>query len=671
MAAVLGALAKPAAADYETVVQAERNVEAAGATVLDREAARRLPGTGDDALRAVENAAGVARAALGSGQLVVWGAGPQDSRVLVDGVEVPSLYHLGGLRTILPSAFVKEVALLPGGYGAEYGRALGGLLQVQPAAPRGQRFSGSLAVDALDAAGTLSFALGSAVKVFAAGRYGYIDRLLQALGGEKLGSVFPLPSYGDFQLRTVVSLRPGEALTATLLFADDTLRRSHQTAGVALDSEAWARSFFRLGLRYERRLGDGSAVAFAPWFGYDVDAYTADFGNVLSRLATSSYRYGLRSSYRARLGRRLALLLGLDWQGAVTALTRFGTLTRPPREGDIAVFGQPPGSEINADDWTTHLADFSPFLSAVVRLGPVSLEPGLRLGGHLLETSRLTPRIGATPAIGGRQLAWTAEPRLSLRYRPLRRLSLYLSGGLFHQPPQPADLSAVFGNPRLGLSRAAHAVVGAHVELVPGLVAEVTGFYRYLDNLAARSPLATPPLAGALTGDGRGHSYGGQLLVRLSAWRGLSGWVAYTLSRSVRKDADSRPLRPFDLDQTHILAAVAGYRRGGFGFGLRLRYSSGFPRTQVIDAYYDSRSDRYQPVFGIHNDIRLPDFVQLDARVDRDFRFRRLALSLYLEVQNVTYQRNAEELVYRFDFSQADYITGLPTLAVLGSRLAW
>ncbi len=91
----------------------------------------------------------------------------------------------------------------------------------------------------------------------------------------------------------------------------------------------------------------------------------------------------------------------------------------------------------------------------------------------------------------------------------------------------------------------------------------------------------------------------------------------------------------------------------------------------MVDAYYDAGSDRFAPIFGVQNSTRLPDFVQLDARFARDVRFWRLALTVYLEVQNVTYQRNAEEIVYRYDFTQPDYITGLPTLAILGARLSW
>jgi hypothetical protein len=196
--------------------------------------------------------------------------------------------------------------------------------------------------------------------------------------------------------------------------------------------------------------------------------------------------------------------------------------------------------------------------------------------------------------------------------------------------------------------------------------------YRYLDGLAARSPLTTPPLARALSQDGRGQSFGGTASLQLAPWHNLSGSVSYTLSRAERQDAPSLPFRLADFDQPQILQVRARYVLFGFGIGLRLRYTSGLPRTEVIDSYYSARDDQFQPVFGAHNGVRLPDFVALDAQLDRTFPLRSgVALAIWLDVQNLTNRKNAEELVYRYDFREHDYITGLPTVAVLGARLSY
>ena len=96
------------------------------------------------------------------------------------------------------------------------------------------------------------------------------------------------------------------------------------------------------------------------------------------------------------------------------------------------------------------------------------------------------------------------------------------------------------------------------------------------------------------------------------------------------------------------------------------------PRTPVTGAFYDARGDQFQPLFGAQNSIRIPDFVQLDARVEKSFTFRRgLQLNIFADVQNVTNRSNPEEIVYNYNFTQRDYIIGLPVLAVVGARLQW
>ena len=89
-------------------------------------------------------------------------------------------------------------------------------------------------------------------------------------------------------------------------------------------------------------------------------------------------------------------------------------------------------------------------------------------------------------------------------------------------------------------------------------------------------------IAQALTQDGIGHVYGIQLTARVLGWHGLSGWLSYNLSSSRRKDADSQPWRYFDHDQTNGLLAVAGWERGPWTLGGRVRYATGEPRTDYF-----------------------------------------------------------------------------------------
>lgn len=349
---------------------------------------------------------------------------------------------------------------------------------------------------------------------------------------------------------------------------------------------------------------------------------------------------------------------------------REGSLTVPPREGDVFVFGRPPGEEFAKDTWVPHIVDLAPYAALDVVVGDLRLTPGLRLNGTLIDVDRETPRIGRTPSIGGTRFEPTLDPRLSAQLRVGDRLAYTASAGLYHQPPDARDLSVVFGTPALGVSEAFHATFGQTANLTETLSVDAVGFYKSMTQLATRTLLPSPAAARALTELGRGEAYGVNLLLRQRPIYGFSGWISYSLSRSDRWTGDSGDHRLFDFDQTHVLAVVASQSVEGFHFGLRFRLGSGMPRTPVFGAYYNAKDDRYEPVFGAQNSERLPLFYQLDLRAEKVFVVGRVEISVFADVQNVTNAANAEEVIYGYDFGGKDYVTGLPVLGVIGASVS-
>jgi outer membrane receptor protein involved in Fe transport len=391
---------------------------------------------------------------------------------------------------------------------------------------------------------------------------------------------------------------------------------------------------------------------------------------VPTELETRSQRYAVRGAYRRKVDPTTTLTLGLDGLVTHTEVKRAGSITLPAREGDITVFGQPPGAQVNADDWSINELGVAPFAVAQIKTGRLELQPGVRVEPMVVDGSRALPLVGSAPQQGFRRIDWELDPRVAITYKASERLSLRTGAGLYHQPPDPEDLSSVFGNPTLAPSSAVHGVIGGAYKLRSTLTLELTGFAKYLWDLPARSELATPALAQALDQDGVGRSYGGQLLLRQELVKGFFGWITYSLIRSERKDHPDRDWRLFDYDQTHVLGVLASYQLGhGFEIGGRFRFTSGVPRTPVVDKYFDARSDQFDPLFGAQNSIRVPSFYQLDLRAERTITRPTWRLNVFVDVQNVTNRANPEEIIYNFDFSRRGYITGLPTLAVVGARL--
>jgi len=90
--------------DLEIVVVAPKLQKEVVSTEIKVEEGRRVAGTGGDTLKVVQNLPGVARAAFGSGALIVWGAAPQDTRVYVDGVRTWSARSISRPAAGAPSS---------------------------------------------------------------------------------------------------------------------------------------------------------------------------------------------------------------------------------------------------------------------------------------------------------------------------------------------------------------------------------------------------------------------------------------------------------------------------------------------------------------------------------------------------------------------------------------
>jgi TonB family protein len=658
--------------DLEIVIVLPTLTKQVVSVKVEADQARRVAGTQGDVLKIVENMPGVARASAGSGQVVVWGASPEDTRVYVDDVRVPLLYHFGGLRSVVHTDLVQSVELIPGGYGSSFGRGLGGLITVATRDPDAKRLHGAAQVDLLDASLSSSGKIATGWTFAAAARRSHLDDTLAAATDKDVGEFFPIPHYYDGQLKLRRALGEKRYIEVGGLLSSDSVSRTVGSLDPAeRKQETKELKFERIYLRYVSTATDGSETRVTPWFGRDRSSLVARFGGTPTELSTRARQYGVRLSHAHRISEWVTGNLGLDLEAASATSHRAGSVSTPPREGDARTFGQPPSSEINSSTWKTISGSVAPYVEGDFGLlgGQLHVVPGVRLEPFFIAIDRRAPNEGDIPATGAYTSDLALQPRVSIRYAPSERASFKLAWGRYYQAPQAEDQSPVFGNPLLSVANATHYLLSNQVGVLPKLTAETTAFYSRSDGLAVRNPSTAPLLGQTLLGAGEGRAFGAQLLLRHELSHGFFGWVAYTLMRAERRDAPSANWRLFDFDQTHVFTALASYELGlGFDVGVRFRYATGYPRTPVVGAYFDSRRNLYEPVLGDRNSIRIPDFAQLDLRVSKTFKFAGTKAEIYADVQNVTNRDNAEELVYNQDYSQRRNIRGLPILPVIGAR---
>ena len=669
VACLLPALALAQLADGGVTVVSGARARPPGGTSLRGAEARETPLTEHDALKAVQTFPGVGRAALGSGDLAVWGAAPGETRVEVDGVELPALFHLGGYRSVLSPELVGRVELEPAPFRAEVGRSLGGLVKVDTAAPP-DGLHGSAAADLSQLSAQASLA-GPEGSLTAAGRYGLLDRVvgpfLQGVAADR----YALPASWDAQLRGAWRPTGEDELQLLALAVSDRL-----TLAVGSDDPSLARGrtqaldTWRVGLTWRRGREQEvfSATAFA---GQDLRRTTVDTPLARAALEEAALVSGLKARWRATLAPGVSALVGLDSRFTRSALARSGPLTVPGREGDVAAFGQPLPDAAAADAWEVSALDAAVHLGLDLSLGPVELGASLRLSALAAEVSRASPEVAATPGVGLSSLDFALEPRLAASWAATSWLTVTAAGGLSHQEADAADRSAVFGTPGLAPARGAHGALGLAAQPWPLLSVEAVGFLRTAWSLAVRHPGAQAALAGLLLAQGEGRAWGLQVTARLRPWNGLAASLAYTLGRAERREGPEAAWRLADFDQTHVLAAAARWTAGAFAAGARLRWATGLPRTPVTGATFDLRRGVFEPRFGAQNSARLPDFLELDLEAGYRFEWGALFLEPFLELLDVTARQNVEEWAYDSTFSRRASLLGLPFFGTLGLRGGW
>ena len=267
----------------------------------------------------------------------------------------------------------------------------------------------------------------------------------------------------------------------------------------------------------------------------------------------------------------------------------------------------------------------------------------------------------------------TADPRLVARAEVSEDLTFKGGVGLFHQPPEAFQVAQDLGNTGLSVPRALHSSLGAEVQLSEAFELDITGFRLERKNLISVSRNVQTEGATIETerfDDTREErSVGMEVLLRHKPVGDLFGWIAYTLSRTERREAKALPWTRHTLDQPHVLTLVASYDLGGgWEIGTRARLVSGNPVTPIEGCVDDLDTDQCEAIRGDPKSDRLPPFFQVDARVDRRWTFDTWILSAYLDLMNVTNQTNSEFLQWDHRFREQRFIPGVPILPSFGIK---
>ena len=623
---------------------------------IDTQEVRTIAGTNGDVLRSVETMPGVARAAYGQGLLIVRGSAPEDSQVFVDGTAIPYAYHVGDSSSVIPGDMLDRLDFYPGNFGPEFGRGMGGVIDVGLRSPRRDQLHGLAQLDVIDGRLLLETPLGQHTGLMLGVRRSWVDAWIGSVLDGLDAALTTAPVYYDAQATLEHDLSDKTRLRVSLFGADDRLKvvvKSPDPHDPALSGAfgGYAR-FVRAQLRLDSELGSGTRwVNTASW---GITDSKQIFGS--NGFASTAHSFTLRSELRAALTRAVTLETGID---AVALIDDIHATFRP----------YPPSDALDSP-YFARPARSAAALANLVR-------PALYAGFELrpFESLKLLPSVRADYTHDLKRV--TVDPRLGVRWdvvhAPARgvRTTLKAGAGMYHQPPAIEQSNRLVGTPGLESNRALQLSLGVEQTLSGGLEVSLEGFFKRLDRLVVARADESRLIGARFENTGSGRAYGAEALVKYKPERGvLSGWIAYTLSRSERRDAPGATLHTFAYDQTHILSAVGNLELGaGWLLGARFRYITGAPFTPYLGGIVDLDAGAYAPLASARPySARIAAFHQLDLRIEKAWVFEAFRLTAYLELRNAYNHHNPEGVVYSYDFSERGTASGIPILPVLGVR---
>jgi TonB family protein len=613
---------------------------------MDQREISRIPGTNGDALRSLQNLPGVARAPSFTGLLIVRGSAPEDTQYFVDGTPVPIVYHFGGLSSVVPTEMINKIDFYPGNFSAQYGRAMGGIVDVGLADPKSDGIHAMAQADFIDTRLMVQGPIGDTGWKFAvAGRRSWFDLWLGPVLSATGAGVSVAPVYYDYQAVLEKDLNKHSSVRFALFGSDDRLSILLQSANSSAPTLAGTigdhTGFWRGQALYRNKLSDQTELRVVGAVGQDYVEINA--GNIFFNV--TDWPITSRVELAQKLEKNLTMNVGLDlFYAPYTLSAQLPPIPKP---------GQPPP-------------------------GPFSSQPPLttNTSSTIYEPAFYT-EFEATPWKGGRIVpglrvdytkdtkSWDLSPRIVLRQDVTEapRTTIKGGAGLFTQPPQFQETNAVFGTPGLTSNRAYHYDVGAEREVTSNIDVSLDAFYKQLDNLVEQG----------LGNTGSGQVYGLETLIRYKPSERFFGWIAYTLSRSVRRTEPGAPLLLFQYDETHVLTVIGSYRLGrGWELGMRYRLSSGYMTTPAGYGFYDENIGTYLPLSSYPAyGTRLPIFHSLDVRVDKTWTYSWGRINAYLDVLNIYNQANVDGVTYDYNNTHQAYVNDLPIIPSLGLRIEY
>ncbi|MBN2744905.1 MAG: TonB-dependent receptor [Marinilabiliaceae bacterium] len=618
-----------------------------------------------DIIKAMQLFPGIQSGNEGFSGLYVRGGSSDQNLILLDDVPVYNMEHLLGLFTIFNPDVVNKVSLIKGGFPAQYGGRLSSVVDIRTYDGNQQQLNGSVGIGILSSKFSLNGPLWKGRTTFSiSGRRTYYDLIQKAIPNDRLtsGSYF----FYDLNAKLTHTLTRKDRLYVSIYNGSDDVSSKYNFKDITQSIINTDYDLTTSQLNDEVMTGWGNTVVSGRW-NHIVNE------KIFTNLTTSF------SDYRFYNQQQQSNYQNNDW--STINLEYFSGIRDFTAKVDIDYYSSQ-GNTLKAGvGFTRH--QFYPGIN-VVKTELSSNEKrdttyggqiimGNELHAYLQDDITLTPTLKVNTGIHmsmfqtGKRTYHSIEPRLNARLLLTPTVSLKASYSAMTQyihllssamVSLPTDLWMPVTE-QIEPMKAWQTSMSAEWQIRPefNLTAEV--YYKETNNLIDYKDNqnyfdTSSDWISKLT-SGFGRSYGLELLLhrKMGDW---SGWVGYTLSKSVNRFDDINQGNPFraNNDRRHDAALFLSYLLSpNADISMTWAIGSGKPMTLADEKYFapslptaSPNTSGYAEHYSERNSYTMPIYHRMDIGANFRKKIKLGERTISVGIMNVYGRQNAFFLFY-------------------------
>jgi hypothetical protein len=643
-----------------------------GHRTMAAEAIRRIPTARNDVFKAIKYLPGIEGIDPLSPLYVVRGSDTGENLILLDGVPIYNPYHSVNSSGLFNVYAIKNVELMVGGFGVEYGGRNSSVLYITSREGNNQKLHGEISPGTGLSNGVVDFPIGRNATMMVSGRWFY-DLFSRFL--------FDAPCY-FYDMNSTLTWKLGSRNRLTLRYFhsfDDVDFKSQiysNYLGTTFDTDFFDDYDFNYKTKWRNQaVSTMLKTVVSPTIYWQnqisYSSFTANNRSLMDYQFTGDDRrktqLHMETDIRARIrdfGINSKLDIGLwEWNHVKIG----GEFNSYRFENDVLVNGYSEGKILLKPDL------IAGYLEDKVDVGFLSLRPGLRFS-HFSS-----------------QKNWNQEFRVSAACQLAHNLKLKAAWGEYLQyivsiNTQEYELSQFLDtyypleNKLPSASR--QAILGLEADISQDMRLSLDIYHKDIQRTFTydynASQLQSASFLEKLR-QGRGESFGFELLLN-GRWGKTSGWINYGWSKSTRQFPHimNNRVRLFDYDRPHSFKAVLNHQvNPALEFSGSLRIISGIPGTMETGYaayfYYDPVTNEIgqwqQVLTPIKNNIRMPYYLQLDLGLKKRVRKGFGAdLARYLGAERAYLNVSFGNLLFAFHRNVWYYIRDKNTLYGVGTN---